>query len=112
MYSNLLLLADISYHVGLIGLSEYEERLKVAAWLADGLEKDPRDDGTSEHSVGGVEHEVSVTPATSERSVGAVGGDGPDPSIRLLVLGHWVFTKGDRDCYPSVPHGHFGAKSK
>ena len=28
-------------------------------------------------------------------------------NLEFLCLGVWVFTKADRDSYPSIPHGHY-----
>lgn len=111
MYSNLVMLADISYHFRIIGLAEYEERLKVAAWIFGGLSRDPRDDFSPGHVVDDlIESEEGASFA--EASVIESAGGGPeDPLMRLVVLGRWLFTKGDRDCYPSVPHGHLGSKT-
>jgi hypothetical protein len=34
-----------------------------------------------------------------------------DSRQQFLAFEKWIFTLGDRDCYPSVPHGHFHKKT-
>lgn len=111
MYHHLYLLADLSFQIGLIGLPEYEERIRIAAWLSGEIEQDPR--GKIEN-----QREVFDEPPDQIREESSNGSlknqeedDPPDPMIRLVMLNHWIFTIGDRDCYPSVPHGHWNSKT-
>ncbi|MHB8390842.1 MAG: hypothetical protein ACYDBH_14880 [Acidobacteriaceae bacterium] len=115
MHDYILLLSDLSYHAGLIGLAEYEERQAIADWLSasgSGL-PDPRmcSSEESKHS------EVRVAPLDGISS-GGVGssenGEGPEDKNRwrhFLAFNKWMFTVGDPDCYPSVPHGHLHKKT-
>ena len=115
MHEYILLLSDLSYQTGLIGLSEYEERQAIANWLSasgSGL-PDPRM-RSSEESKHSEERESSLD------GVGSAGGDssnnGEDHEdqnrwLQFLAFNKWMFTVGDRDCYPSVPHGHLHKKT-
>lgn len=110
MYSHLVLLADLSYSLGLIGLHEYKERVKVAFWLPGDLEDDPRGGGSDFD-----ETDVDRRPERDGSGPSAVtGSEREDPSgpiLSLTLLKNWVFTKNDVDCYPSVPHGHLASKT-
>lgn len=118
MHHYILLLSDLSYQLGLIGIAEYEERREVAYWLFwDGEGKpDPR----------GSRHEEPVSPHENDQRRESEGVRGQevsgsakatvkDPSDRwpqFLAFKTWIFTLGDPDCYPSVPHGHLHQKTK
>jgi hypothetical protein len=118
MNQYILLLSDISYSVGLIGLAEYDERYAIAQWLSssDGSLLDPR-------GATGEAHEQSVDPTRVEKDAEGMSTEGrsgasvsnernPDdhwPTFR--AFNKWLFTIGDRDCYPSVPHGHLHTKT-
>ncbi|MCS2172637.1 hypothetical protein MUU46_20345 [Scandinavium sp. TWS1a] len=32
--------------------------------------------------------------------------------MHFLAFNKWLFTVGDADCFPSVPHGHYKRKTK
>lgn len=115
MNSNIILLTDLSYEIGLIGVAEYVERMEVADWLSEhnaemrdprlgNLEEAPprhRPEPSKEHGAGG-----------NTGSGGSQGDDKNDsPYMQFLALNTWMFTVGDHDCYPSVPHGHFQRKT-
>ena len=40
-----------------------------------------------------------------------IGPSESDRWLSFLILNQWVFTLGDVDCYPSVPHGHLHKKT-
>ena len=115
MNSNIILLTDLSYEIGLIGVAEYEERMEIAAWLSDLNEemRDPR--------LGNDEEDAPRQRAERVEENGTGGGprlrgaqeegDDGSPYMQLLALKTWMFTVGDVDCYPSVPHGHFQRKT-
>lgn len=116
MHHYIILLSDLSYQLGLIGIAEYEERREIADWLStngDG-KPDPR----------GGRHDEPERPRendeTGEKDGAArQGGSGSanaasddDPWLpQFLAFNKWMFTIGDRDCYPSVPHGHLKKKT-
>jgi hypothetical protein len=113
----IVLLSDLSYQLGLIGIAEYEERCGVAHWLSiDGQgQPDPR---RNRHEEQNRPHE----PDEVRKSEGARSESGPDSADsieeppdnrwpRFLTFNKWMFTVGDRDCYPSVPHGHLNRKT-
>lgn len=115
MHEYILLLSDLSYQAGVIGLAEYVERQSIADWLSasgSGL-PDPR-------SRSNEEGEHSEERETSLDDIGSAGigisGNGEDPDDQkhwpqFLAFNRWMFTVGDRDCYPSVPHGHIHKKT-
>ena len=105
----LIVLAELSFGLGLIDVTEYEDRYRVAIWMGEdgtSLEAhaDPREppvpDGEPEHSED--EH---------AQVVGSGKVDQPD-WIELLALGKWLFTKSDPDAYPSTPHGHLHSATR
>jgi hypothetical protein len=102
----LKLLSDISYHSGLIGLPEYIERCVIADWLAEESHeyRDPRPE--LENYEGSDE-----APSKEDLSTSNKEDDNNDGYLELKRLNTWVFTIGDRDCYPSVPHGHYQKKT-
>jgi len=99
----LLVLAELSFELGLINVTEYEERHRVARWLAEdessaGYSRDPREPPAP-----------MGEPRQAEDEYANVKGSGnvDEPDwMELLVLGRWLFTKSDPDAYPSTPHGH------
>jgi hypothetical protein len=103
MTQTLLFLAEFSFELGLIDVSELAERRRVALWAADDGSSlaDPR-----ELSLGQLE---PLRDSESEQSPTAIRGTGEpaDPNwLELLMLGKWLFTRSDPDPYPSTPHGH------
>jgi hypothetical protein len=116
MHQYIILLSDLSYEIGLIGLAEYEERLAIADWLfaPDHDYPDPRvrsgRDGENREERQASSDEVGSAESSDSFESGETGDD-QDRRHRLLVLNKWMFTVGDRDCYPSVPHGHLHRKT-
>ena len=100
--------------VGLIGYSEYRERYEIADWLADSDDRvpDPRMSNTQSK----VDNpELDFSEESSDRGDGdgnSKSRDGEPPWFELLMMNEWMFTIGDVDCYPSVPHGHNKSKTK
>lgn len=116
MHHYIVLLSDLSYHLGLIGIAEYEERCEMAYWLSRGEgEPDPRNGQPEEpeHPRGNNERSESdgVRAQQGSDSAKAIGEDPIDRWLELLAFKKWMFTVGDRDCYPSVPHGHLYRKT-
>jgi hypothetical protein len=116
MHHYIILLSDRSYQNGLIGMAEYEERLAVADWLSPSnkVGQDPRarsGDVSNSCEDGELKaiHDGEVGNTTSSGS-GEVLGES-DRWPRFLFQNKWMFTVGDRDCYPSVPHGHLRSKT-
>ena len=116
MHEYILLLSDLSYHAGIIGLAEYEQRQAIADWISSsgsGL-PDPRMRSNEE----GKHSEVREMPLKDMGSVGSgSSGNGEDAEDQnrwpqFLAFNKWLFTVGDRDCYPSVPHGHLHKKTR
>jgi hypothetical protein len=119
MPKSILLLSDLSYATGLIGLVELEERLEIADWLFGNTkgQSDPR--GPMERSVEANEpvpdqdvfqpiraDKANATSSTAEAR-------SPEPEVmQFLALRRWHFTISDPDCAPSVPHGHENAKTQ
>lgn len=107
------LLSDMSLMAGLIGHFEYIERCEIADWLEDSNDRvsDPRgaDDINSEQ----FSEENSAQNSSDKISSSAIDECNTDdsPWLELLMLNKWMFTLGDADCYPSVPHGHFQNKT-
>jgi hypothetical protein len=116
MYQYIILLSDLSYELGLIGLVEYEERRAIADWLSSsGNSSDPRI-RKDEEDICAEEKDTEVplsTPAAgaSSGATSSSGDEDPDDWARLLAFNKWVFTPGDADCYPAVPHGHLYKKT-
>lgn len=114
MSQYLRLLTDLNFMTGLIGRFEYHERLEIADWMEDfsGCKPDPRVQrkGVAETAI-----EQSDNKGQDQRGVlGStceLGANDPD-WLELLMLNQWMFTIGDADCYPSVPHGHYKSKTK
>ncbi len=111
MKDTLLTLAQFHYWLGYIGYDEYCERCCVAHWLGDesGEYGDPRIDESDESNVPNEqEHAEFEGDAVSVRAgSNRSSGKEDEPLIlELTLLGTWIFTKSDRDPYPSVPHGH------
>lgn len=108
----LLTLAEISFQLRLIDISEYEERVEVAYWLSEENPSfiDPR--GLDNKEDGDLEK------GSDDRTVGEAvniigSGKALDPNwLELIVLGKWYFTLSDDDPYPSVPHGHMQSENR
>mgnify|MGYP000051715894 CR=1 FL=1 len=113
----ILLLSDLSYQLGLIGIVEYEERCEIAHWLsADGEGKpDPRSGLHEEPERPRESDEIRGNDGAQRRggsgSANSTEDDPTDRWPRFLAFSKWMFTVGDPDCYPSVPHGHLHRKT-
>jgi hypothetical protein len=117
MHHYIVLLSDLSYQLGLIGIAEYEERRELAFWLSTNGEgkPDPRS-GRHEESERPRENDEGHESdgAKGQGGSGSANATDDDPSDRwpkFLAFQKWMFTVGDRDCYPSVPHGHLHRKT-
>jgi hypothetical protein len=105
----LLVLAELSFELGLIDVTEYDERHRVARWMAADessfdFSRDPREPPAPE----GVSRSRDDEHAEFRGS-----GNLSEPGwIELLVLGRWLFTKSDPDTYPSTPHGHLQSANR
>lgn len=115
MHEYILLLSDLSHQAGLIGLAEYEERKSIADWLSASGSSWPDPRGRSgEESEHSEEHETCLDGICSAGSGSSGKGEDTEDEKRwpqFLVFNKWMFTVGDRDCYPSVPHGHLHKKT-
>ncbi len=108
------LLSDISFATGLIGYPEYFERCEVADWLDDPCNlTDPRISNTDREEAIQEEHhrDESDDEVDWQSGVGK-SGDIEPTRLAFLMMNQWMFTIGDVDCYPSVPHGHFKSKTR
>lgn len=115
MHEYILLLSDLSYQTGLIGLAEYTERQAIADWLSasSASQPDPRSRSSEENKYS-EELETPIDIATSlGNSAFNNEEDREDKNHwpQFLALNKWMFTVGDRDCYPAVPHGHLQKKT-
>ncbi|GMV56619.1 MAG: hypothetical protein AMXMBFR6_24240 [Betaproteobacteria bacterium] len=117
MHHYIVLLSDLSYQLGLIGIAEYEERREVAHWLSmDGEGKpDPRSGRHEEQECPRENDEIHENDGAQRRGgSGSANSTEENPTHRwpqFLAFNKWMFTVGDRDCYPSVPHGHLHRKT-
>ncbi|MFS1442217.1 hypothetical protein BCU50_010250 [Vibrio sp. 10N.286.46.E10] len=93
MRTTLILLADLSYQVGIIGLNEHIERLRVAEELFESGELE------------------SVSVEEDPRKTHHSKNQNHEDELSFVGLGKWKFTPGDVDCFPSVPHGHLHVKT-
>ncbi len=117
MHHDIVLLSDLSYQLGLIGIAEYEERLEIAYWLsmnADG-KPDPRT-ALHEEPARLRGNDESRENGGAQGQAGSNSGNPPDEDQsdrwqQFLAFNKWIFTVGDPDCYPSVPHGHLRRKT-
>lgn len=107
------LLSDVSWMAGLIGKFEYFERHEIADWLEDfnAIVPDPR--VTIDQSRDALSEESPEENCSDERRSRATGEHmtGDSSWLELLMMNKWLFTIGDADCYPSVPHGHYQSKT-
>lgn len=107
-----LFISECEYQCGFIGQADLIERHEVLSWLIDDSNevKDPRSPNAEskfdEHVSRGEQQESHVADQVSETT----HADDEFPILEFLPLGRsnpWVFTLGDPDNYPSVPHGHW-----
>ncbi len=114
----ILLLSDLSYSLGIIGIAEMRERSDVAEWLSDKnlILLDPRGDGKyrdPETAARSKDHSQTDETRNQNRPGSDSAGSADEPGgMKLLVLNKWHFTLGDVDCVPSVPHGHETSKTQ
>jgi len=107
LYDTLAVLAEVSFAVGLIDFSEFNERMKVARWLADDdpFTVDPREPDRNEDdepvTARSDSHWEGEPIQVASAQEGIASGQ-----LELVVLGRWLFTRSDPDPYPSTPHGH------
>ncbi|MCK8067213.1 hypothetical protein [Cobetia sp. 1CM21F] len=110
MLNTMICLSDIHYRYGFIDLDEYCERVSVARWLTSEFDKDdPRE------NIKYYEHGADDTPPMSEGDQDVQDDEEfnvNSPFMEMLVNKVWVFTKSDRDSYPSIPHGHYRSQNK
>jgi hypothetical protein len=102
----LFTLASLSFDLGLIDVTEYHERCRVALWLEDGdpSATDPREPNLDTC----VDPEASADFHQDANPVRLIKKRTPDdPNVlELILLSKWLFTRSDPDPYPSTPHGH------
>ena len=108
----LINLAQFHHELGMISYDEFRERVQVAFWLLDDVEKssDPRegsavDAESEEEKHEDVDERGSITSKINDGK--GSSGNNDENWIEFLCLGIWIFTKSDPDSYPSVPHGHY-----
>lgn len=109
MENTLITLARFHFELGIIGYDEYVERVEVALWLSGHgeINTDPRLDSEEDIWDEEKEHkEEEFEPVFTRQSPGKLN-ENMDNRLEIVCLGLWVFTKADRDSYPSVPHGHY-----
>lgn len=115
MHHYIVLLSDLSYQLGLIGLAEYEERCEMADWLSNNGRPDPRRPSLEGNEYHLCDDSVCEDEGTqchgSTNSTNSTEQDLTEGWLRFELFSKWVFTLGDRDCYPSVPHGHLHRKT-
>jgi len=111
----IVLLSDFSYELGLIGIAEYVERQKVAHWLSEEGQPDPRGDRDDEQQRPHESDEARENEGSKSQGGFGSSNTTEDSSTdrwpRFLAFNKWMFTVGDRDCFPSVPHGHLQRKT-
>lgn len=107
MYYILKLLADLSYLTGVIGYQEYSERCEIADWLMNNESPDPR---FIEGEISQNNRDNDVIENDTESLIGKKTSM-DSSKLEITMLSKWVFTQGDVDCYPSVPHGHLYNKT-
>lgn len=117
-------LSELSYRFGIIGLIEFQERFEVYRWLEDNSNSlsDPRnapgeyyapfeeermkDEYDSDRNNRIDDSQLNQTGARESQTI-----EDEDESMHFLAFKKWLFTIGDADCFPSVPHGHFKRKT-
>ena len=111
-------LTEWEFDVGIIGISEYEERADVLDWLINyphrATSTDPRGEAeTNEDSSFPIEPLPEGNTGQGDNNQRRPDEE-ENPSRELIPIGlrqRWAFTKNDADCYPSVPHGHLNEKT-
>ncbi|WP_145543726.1 hypothetical protein [Yersinia frederiksenii] len=124
MFKVIMVLSDLSYQLGIIGLIEYQERFEIYRWLKDNNNSvaDPRnaygeDDASPEEGKMHNKDERDRSNRMKDSQLSHTGGRGgqtsedEDDSMHFLAFKKWLFTVGDTDCFPSVPHAHSQRKT-
>lgn len=108
----LILLAELHLQVGLIGIDEFAERCMVAHWLDDkNAGHDPREPATAEGDDGIISEDQANLSGNEGASPHASNKDCAGDELEFIWSG-WVFTRQDKDPYPSTPHGHLGNSNR
>ena len=114
--NTLIHLAELHHAYGLIGISEYHERIRVAWWLGDDNIADPRLTGEDVPDAEVVpepeeasNYEVIVRPRNTASE--SAGGIKPDDDLEFIFMA-WKFTGADPDPFPAVPHGHLNSANR
>lgn len=111
-------LSECEYHVGIISFADLAERRDILAWLTDELKTNidprysPNNDDSNDEKIRIDEFDKAESPQI--KSSESTAEDKP-PILEFLPLGlknRWCFTLGDKDNYPSVPHGHLNDKDR
>ena len=97
MQRTLITLAEISYHLGLIGIDELHERIEVALWLvSDEYNKsDPRAIDAEEVTEDRGPSDAEIISTIKQKA-------DPEDWIEFFFDNKWYFTKSDPDPYPST----------
>lgn len=116
-----LILCNISWQYGLIGINEYRERMKALRWLSSDQEEpgSPDEEEDTEYTEKQQEESLEDTENNHFNPLGSDTDEDTrydDPELLQYTTkklnNKWVFTIGDRDPYPSIPHGHFEYKTQ
>ena len=101
-----ILFSELEFELGIINIVELEERSGVLRWLLEtsGDLPDPRG-GDTDHL-----EDIEQKPDTEQtKAGGSEPSDEETPPLHFIPRGlkkKWIFTIGDTDFYPSIPHGH------
>lgn len=101
----LIFFAHFHLDIGLIGIDEFEERIRIALWLSDEIDNDPRLFDTEIDPEKERKSDPSVL--VEESKLNNVSDKNENNTLAFVALNTWYFTGSDPDSYPSVPHGHF-----
>lgn len=124
MFLAIMTLSELSYQLGIIGLIEYQERIEIYRWLKDNSNSvaDPRNASGEYYASSEEEREdhrdewdgssrMKDSQLSHTGARGAQTIEDEDDSIHFLAFNKWLFTVGDTDCFPSVPHAHYQRKT-
>ena len=100
-------ITETCYQLRIIGIDDYIERRKVFRWIGDktGTVSDPRLPKNIELEKETPEADDIENLNLNKSNLPGQRSDAPD-FIHFLYK-KWIFTRSDRDSYPSTPHGHF-----
>lgn len=99
--NSFLFITDLQYRYGIIGINEYEERLESFHTLLSDTNEDNEVNKDYLDVNGNNSYEIT--------------DESDENIIHLVPLGlsdRWVFTIGDPDPFPSIPHGHLNSKNQ